>query len=266
MSRLEGKVAIVTGGGSGIGAACCQKFAAEGAKVIVADISRDNAERVASTIGVAALATWFDAGDGDSIRNLVHTAVEHFGALHILHNNAALTSAAFISKDTTAIDIDLDVWDRAMSVNARGYLLGCRYALPHIIKAGGGAIINTSSNAALHGDLDRIAYGSSKGAINSLTLYVATQYGRQGVRCNAICPGLIVTPAVQNAMPEAIRRLSRHIIAPRVGRPEDIANLACFLASDEAAYITGQIISVDGGFRAKNAQFADLMDARASST
>jgi NAD(P)-dependent dehydrogenase (short-subunit alcohol dehydrogenase family) len=256
-------VAIVTGGGSGIGAACCQKFAAEGAKVVVADISREGAERVAADIGDAAVAVWFDAGDDDSIRNLVQTAVGHFGQLHILHNNAALTSAAVISKDTTATDIDLDIWDRAMSVNVRGYLLGCRYAIPHIIAAGGGAVVNTSSNASLHGDLDRIAYGSSKGAVNAMTLYVATQYGRQGVRCNAICPGLVVTPSVQKAIPEAISRLARHVVAPRVGKPEDVANLACFLASDEAAYITGQIISIDGGFRAKNAQFADLMDRQA---
>ena len=165
-----------------------------------------------------------------------------------------------ILHDTTAVDIDLEIWDKTMTVNVRGYLLAARYALPHLIAAGGGAIIQTSSVCALDGDLDRIAYGSSKGAINSMTYYIATQYGRRGVRCNAICPGLMITPSVQNAMPEVIERLQRHVVMPRYGRPEDIANTACFLASEEGSFITGQIISVDGGLRAKNPQFAELMD------
>lgn len=257
--RLRDKIAVITGGGSGIGAAACAKFAAEGAAVIVADINFEAATAVAKDIGDAAEPIEFDALDEASIKTMVEATIDRHGRLDILFNNAALTAPAIINRDTTATEIDIEVWDKTMAANVRGYLLGARFAIPHMIAAGGGSIINTSSNAALHGDVARIAYGSSKGAVNSMTRYIAAQYGRDSIRCNAICPGLIVTPAVEQAVPEAIKQLAKHVLMPRNGVPEDIANLACFLASDEASFLTGQIISVDGGYESANASFGDSM-------
>jgi len=257
--RLEGKVAIVTGGGSGIGEAACQAFAAEGARIMIGDINSEAATRVAQSIGSQARSVELDAGDPASIESLIQATIEAFGRIDILHNNAAITSADFISRDGAIADLDLDIWSKTLDVNLRGYALGCKAALPHMIAGGGGAIINTSSNAALHGDLARSAYAASKGAINTLTLYVAAQHGRQGVRCNAICPGFIMTPAVENSFPGAGEAFSKHVLAPRHGRPEDVAALACFLAGDDASFITGQIISVDGGFRAKSSRVADVL-------
>jgi NAD(P)-dependent dehydrogenase (short-subunit alcohol dehydrogenase family) len=264
-NRLSGKVAIVTGAGTGIGAATCRKLVEEGARVVVADIAIDSAEAIASELGDDASAAWFDAEQPQTIEALVNGTVERHGRLDVLHNNAALTTPEIQGADTTAVDIDVEVWDRVMAVNLRGYLLGCKFAVPHMASVGGGSIINTASDSGLVGDVVRIAYGTSKGAILTLTRYVATQFGRQGVRCNAIAPGLILTPALVTNAPELIEMLSRHVVLSRHGRAEDIANLACFLASDESSFITGQVISCDGGFLIKAPHYADVLGAPSES-
>ncbi|MDB6062932.1 MAG: short-chain dehydrogenase [Verrucomicrobiaceae bacterium] len=259
MNRFTGKVAIVTGGASGIGAAVCRRIVAEGGKVAVADLNGERAAALAKEIGSAALAVQFDAAEEESIRNLVATTVKHFGSLHVLHNNAADISAAIQVGDTNAVDIDMAVWDRVMNVNLRGYLVGCKYAIPHIAAAGGGSIVNTASGAGLQGDLVRIAYGTSKGAIMSLTRYVATQHAHQNIRCNAVAPGLVITPALKDGDPGLIGILKRHTLL-EFAQPEEIASMVAYLASDESRYVTGQVLTIDGGLSIHNPMIADLQD------
>jgi NAD(P)-dependent dehydrogenase (short-subunit alcohol dehydrogenase family) len=260
MRRLEGKVAIITGGGGGIGSAVARRFASEGARVVVADIFEDSARRTAEPLGENALAIQFNAAEATSVETLVESTVAHFGRLDILHNNAAMTDPKKQQLDKTAVDIPLDVWKETLEVNVTGYLLGCRYAIPHMIAGGGGSIINTASNSGSYGDLARIAYGSSKGAIITLTKYVATQHGRQNIRCNTISPGVVLTEALGKTVPGLKELIKRHVLTPEFGVPDDIAALAAFLASDESRYITGENISINGGSVAHQPHYADLID------
>lgn len=251
MARLEGKVAIVTGGASGIGEAACRLFASEGAAVTVADLDAERARRVADEIGEAggkALACTVDIGEPAAIEAMVANTVEAFGSLTVLFSNAADTSVATLSRDGTVFDMDVAVWDHVMAVDLRGAMLCAKYAIPHMQAAHGGSIIHTSSNQSLAGDLTQTAYGIAKAGMNHLCKFIATQYGAFGIRCNALSPGLILTPAVERATPDAIKtEIRSHSPLGRLGRPEDLAQAALFLASDESSYITGQIISVDGG-------------------
>jgi len=259
MQRLTGKVAIVTGGGGGIGSAVARRFASEGARVAVADIFLDAAQRAAEPLGENGLAIQFDAADAKSVEALVEATVKAFGRLDILHNNAALTDARHV-QDTTAVDIPLSIWNDILAVNVTGYLLGCKYAIPHMLKAGGGSIINTASNSGSAGDLARIAYGSSKGAIITMTKYIATQYGRQNIRCNSVAPGVVLTEALDRTAPGLKEIIKRHILTPEFGTPDDIAALVAFLASDESRYINGENISISGGGLSHQPHYADLLE------
>ncbi len=196
MNRLQGKVAIVTGGGGGIGSAVVRRLVAEGAKVAVADVFADAARAVSGPLGDAAIAVQFDAADPASVESLVEQTVSHFGRLDILHNNAAMTDPAKHPLDTDAVTIPIEIWDEIIDINLRGYLLGCKYAIPQMVKCGGGSIINTASNSGTAGDLARITYGASKGGIITLTKYVATQHGRKNIRCNSVAPGVVLTAAL----------------------------------------------------------------------
>lgn len=260
MERLNGRVAIVTGGGGRIGAATARRLASEGAKVLVADISQAAAENVAGGIGDSALPFVFDAGEPASIKDMVETAVRHFGRLDILHNNAALVDVAFLNSDTDVVNVSLEAWDKTMEVNLRGYVVACKHAIPHMRTVGGGVIVNTSSNAALAGDSTRIAYGASKSAINALTRHIATQHGRENIRCNAVSPGLITDPELEMRFPELHKVSQRHTPLPRFGRGEDMAALVAFLASDDGSFITGQVICCDGGMLAHQPTYADIID------
>src|SRR5690606_11513360 len=184
MRGLQGKVAIVTGGGGRIGAATAARLAEEGAKVVVADLIEEAGIRAANAIGGNAIAIQFDGNDPESIENLINATVEHWGGLDILHNNAALTDLKFLDPDKDVVDTPIDVWDKTMIVNARSYFLTSKHAIPHMLNANGGAIINTASGAGLVAETSRVAYGVSKGAVLSLTRYIATHHGRQGIRCN----------------------------------------------------------------------------------
>ena len=248
---LHDKVAIVTGSASGIGRATARLLAAEGASVVVADLDEAGASAVVSEIeadGGKAIATQVDVSVEEDVHEMIATAVSTFGGLDVLHNNAAALGSASPGLDMDIANMDVDVWDRTMAVNLRGVMLGCKHAIPALLERGGGAIVNTSSGSAQRGDLAIPAYGVSKGGVDTLTRYVAAQYGKQGIRCNAIAPGLILTHEVDRFGGEAyVKMLEEHHLTPRVGRPEDIAQAVLYLASDAASFVTGQILNVDGG-------------------
>jgi NAD(P)-dependent dehydrogenase (short-subunit alcohol dehydrogenase family) len=249
--KLEGRVAIVTGAASGIGRAAALALAAEGAAVLVADVNEAGAAAVAEEIarhGGRASSQLADVADERSVAAMVAAAVERFGGLDILHNNAAAVDTALMSRDGEITAMEVEVWERTFAVNLRGPMLGCKHAIPRMLERGGGAIVNTSSAAGWAGDVTRSAYGASKAALEALTRYVATQYGKRGVRCNAIAPGVIATPALAaNVPPAQIALYERTHLTPRLGLPEDIAAAVVFLASDDGAFITGQTLRVDGG-------------------
>lgn len=258
MKRLENKVAIIAGAATGIGAACARRYAAEGARVVIGDLDIDTATALADELGECARAVRYDAGDMDSIEQLVASAVSTFGRLDILHNNAALTSRDVQINDTSVTDIPLETWEQTLKVNATAFLVASKHAVPHMIEAGGGSIINTASNSGRFGDLVRTAYGASKAAVISLTQHIAVQYGKAGVRCNAIAPGVIVTDAMKT-LPELMELIRPHILTPEFGGPEDVAALGAFLAADESRYITGQVFPIDGGASIHHPQLADVM-------
>jgi len=262
MGKLAARVAIVTGGGSGIGRASALALAREGAAVVVADLVEERAKSVAAEIAAAggrARAQAVDVADEASVIAMIAAALADFGGLDILHNNAAATDWGVLGGDGELASLELAIWERTLAVNLRGVLLGCKHAIPALLARGGGAIVNTSSASGLTGDLVRTAYGVSKAGVDGLTRYVATQYGKRGIRCNAIAPGVIETPALrQNVPPEQIALFERHHLTPRLGTPEDIANAVVFLASDDAAFITGQILSVDGGLLAHHPTVAEV--------
>ena len=263
MGTLEGKVVIVTGSGSGIGRATAQRVAHEGASVVVADINLAGAEETVALIvaeGGAAIAQQADVADESSARAMVEAAVREYGRLDGLHNNAA--NVFVVPRDTDIVSMDIEVWDASMATNVRGPMLGCKYAIPEMLKVGGGSIVNTSSNAGQMGDLLRVAYGVSKAGVDSLTRYVATMYGKQGVRCNAISPGVVATPALVNNVSQAeLDMFEAHHLTPYMGLPEDIAAVVVFLLGADSRFITGQVINVDGGMLAHTPLYQQMRSA-----
>jgi NAD(P)-dependent dehydrogenase (short-subunit alcohol dehydrogenase family) len=250
MKRLEGKTAIISGTAGGIGAASARRMAMEGAQVVLADINVAGAETVAAEIRAAggdAIAHNLDLGDEGSIKALIHDALTRYGKLEVLFNNAADTRVTTMQNDAAIEFMDADIWDGIFRINTRGTMLMIKHALPALLASGNASIINTSSGASLRADLFRAAYASSKGAINVLTQYVAAQYGKRGVRCNVVSPGLVVTENTREGQAHNFALYEKHHLTPRLGVPEDIAAMATFLASDEGRFITGQIIPVDGG-------------------
>ena len=249
--RLDGRVALVTGAGSGIGAASATALAREGASVAVTDIDLEAASAVAGRIGgrawrldVSQEAEWID---------VVGQVSAAFGPVTVLHSNAAWTGAESFGADLLVTDLSVDVFDKVMAVNLRGGMLACKHVIPGILTAGGGSIVITSSVKGLTGSTHRTAYSMSKAGLDALVRMVATGYGKAGVRCNAVAPGIVATAAI-DAVPAAQKAaLEDAHLTPTLGRPEDIADAVVFLASDEAAFITGQVICVDGGLAAHTA-------------
>ncbi len=247
---LPGKVAVVAGGASGLGAATAARLAQEGCRVVVGDVAVDASVEIAERIsdaGGTAVPVVFDLADPSSVSDLIGAAVESFGALDLLFNVGADMST--LRADTDVVDIDLDVWDRVMTVSLRGYLASMKHAIPAMLRQGGGAIVNMSSAAAFQGEPARPAYATAKAGIGALTRHVASRWGKEGIRCNAVAPGFTATETIRNApqWPELEVAALRRIRGTRVGRPEDVAALVAFLLSDEGEWINGQVVNIDGG-------------------
>jgi NAD(P)-dependent dehydrogenase (short-subunit alcohol dehydrogenase family) len=259
MKRLEGKVAIITGGGGGIGGATAERFVEEGAQVVVADISLKRAQEVADRVGRNILAIHLDAADEHSVKAVVDETASRFGRIDVLHNNHAWLTDN-MPDDLTVVDTPFETWDRTMAINLRGFFATAKFVVPHMIAQGGGSIINMTSDAGLRADTSHVCYGVSKAGVILLTQAIATHHGRQGVRCNAIAPGLVVTPYVHKVASELIEIVHRHTPSTELGEPKDVAALCAFLAADEGRFVNGQIISCDGGLLAHMPQTADLAD------
>jgi NAD(P)-dependent dehydrogenase (short-subunit alcohol dehydrogenase family) len=250
--RLSGKVALITGAGSGIGRVAAELFAAEGAAVMVADVvagaAGDTVAAISSKGGRAA-AVAVDVADEGQVADMVAACVNAFGALHVLFNNAGI----FPADDGGVLDTPPSTWDRVMQVNLKGVWLGCRAAVPAMIDSGGGSIVNVASFVALMGAATaQVAYTASKGGVLAFTRELAVEYARSGIRANALCPGPIDTPLLAELMADPARKQRRlvHIPMGRLGRPEEIARAALFLASDDSSFMTGSALVVDGGITA----------------
>ncbi len=249
---LTGKVAVVTGAGNpgNIGAACAQALAEAGACVVLADLPGAKAAETAASMsgqGLQAASCEVDISDESSVSKLYDFVLGKFKKLDVLVNNAGLIG---VPDDRDVMSMNVQTWDRIMAVNARGTMLMCKHAIPRMIAAGGGSIINISSDASVSGSFSPTAYACSKGAINTLTCYIATQYGSRGVRCNALILGLVLN-ATTGAMPAPLQELFKaNFLSGRLGRPQDAAEVVRFLASERSGWITGQTIPVDGGFLA----------------
>ncbi|MBT0668251.1 SDR family oxidoreductase [Novosphingobium profundi] len=245
-TRMDGKVVLITGGAGGIGAATARLLARRGAQVAIADIAFAAARALAEELP-GSLAVQLDLEQAESIEAMVARTREHFGRLDVLHNNAALLGPEIAANDTDVERMDTLLWDRTYAVNVRGTMIACRAALPHL-RESRGAIVNTVSNLALQGHLIQAAYSSSKAAIIQMTRAIAASHGVHGVRCNAVAPGMTMTPALREAFPAPLREaVEAETLRDQLGDPEDIAEAVAFLASDAARNITGQVLVSDGG-------------------
>ncbi|GIW03403.1 MAG: 3-oxoacyl-ACP reductase [Thermomicrobiales bacterium] len=248
--RLANKVVLITGAGSGMGRVATRMFTEQGAQVIATDIRKDALEQTIAELDPArrdaVLPLTGDVSQSDDVRRWVEEGVRRFGKLNVLYNNAGI----FPDEDRSVVETPEEVWQRTLDVNLKGVFLCCKHGVPALIAAGGGSIINIASFVALVGcTVPQDAYTASKGGVLSLTRSLAVQYGRQGIRANAICPGPVMTPLIESLFPneeEKMKRLNR-IPLGRFGRAEDIVWAAIFLASDESAWMTGTTFVVDGG-------------------
>jgi NAD(P)-dependent dehydrogenase (short-subunit alcohol dehydrogenase family) len=243
--RLDGKVAVITGAASGIGRASARRFAAEGAHVVVADLADDDGKALADEID--GLFVHADVTGADDVQAMYAAAADRFGGIDVLFNNAGISPP----DDDSILETELDAWRRVQEVNLTSVYLCCRYGIPHLLSRGGGSVVNTASFVAVMGAAtSQISYTASKGGVLAMSRELGVQFARQGVRVNALCPGPVNTPLLQElfaADPERAARRLVHVPMGRFAEPEEIAAAACFLASDDASFITASTFLVDGG-------------------
>jgi NAD(P)-dependent dehydrogenase (short-subunit alcohol dehydrogenase family) len=252
MARLDGKVALITGAGNGMGRVASVLFAQEGARIVVADWSDGGgAETVAAVEAAGGEAAFVkvDVAKSEQVEAMVAVAMDRFGSLDVLYNNAGI----FPADDGGVTETPEPTWDRVMEVNLKGVWLGCKYGVPAMLASGGGSIVNVASFVALMGAATaQIAYTASKGGVLAMTREIAVEYGRQNIRANSLCPGPIATPMLEELMSDPERKARRlvHIPMGRLGQAEELAKAALFLASDESSFMTGAQLVVDGGITA----------------
>ena len=250
MDRLKGKVAIVTGSTSGIGVGIAKAFAAEGAKVVICGRRESKGQAVVDSIvaaGGEATYHFMDITKVESIDELLKDTAEKYGKIDILVNNAANVAL----KDGRVDELTLDMWDAIFQSDVRGTFYATRQVIPYMKENKGGSIINIGSMASCGGDLGSTAYACAKAGVDMLTKSTALQYGKEGIRCNCVRPGLIVTPENEAYVPQVLKDIFlNNIMVGRYGAPQDIANMCLYLASDESEYFTGQVVTVDGGLNA----------------
>ena len=243
--RLDGKVAVITGAASGIGRESARRFAAEGARVCVVDLSDEAGERVADEVG--GLYLHADVTDEDDVAGMYAKAAGRYGGIDVLFNNAGISPP----DDVSVLDTTLEAWQRVQDVNLKSVFLCCKHGIPHLLETGGGSVINTASFVAVMGAAtSQISYTASKGGVLAMTRELGVQFARQGIRVNALCPGPVNTPLLQELFakdPEKAARRLVHLPMGRFAEAAEIAAAACFLASDDASYITASTFLVDGG-------------------
>lgn len=246
--RLEGRVAVITGAASGIGRASAARFAADGAQVVVADIDDPEGQRIATEAG--GMYVHADVTSPGEVEALYATTVEAYGRVDICFNNAGVSPPA----DASILETDLQVWRRVQEVNLTSVYLCCKYSIPHLLAGGGGSIINTASFVAIMGAAtSQISYTASKGGVLAMSRELGVQFARQGIRVNALCPGPVNTPLLQELFAKDPERAARRLVHVPMGRfaePDEIAAAAAFLASDDASFITASTFMVDGGIQA----------------
>jgi NAD(P)-dependent dehydrogenase (short-subunit alcohol dehydrogenase family) len=251
MRGLVGKVAVIAGGATGIGAATATRLSEEGAVVVIGDIDVEAARRTVERIteaGGRGFAVWFDLVDEGSCQALIDSAVAEYGRLDLLHNNAADLRPEVLGADTDISRVDIATWDRVLAANVRGFVQTSKAAIPVMLRNPGGAIVNTSSVAAFEREPRLPAYAASKAAVNALTRHIASRWGAEGIRCNSVAPGFTLTENNLRLTSERDRETALAAIPSiRLGRPEDIAAMVAMLLSDDGAWVNGQVISVDGG-------------------
>jgi len=249
MGRLDGKVVVITGAGGGMGREAALLFSDEGAQVCVADVDGDAARKTAADARDA-FAVQVDVADEDSVRAMYEQTADRYGGVDVLYNNAGISPA----DDDSILDTEPDAWQRVQDVNTKGVYLCCKYGIPHLLKRGGGSVINVASFVALVGAAtSQISYTASKGAVLALSRELGVQFARQGVRVNALCPGPVETPLLLRIFgddPAAYERRRVHLPMGRLAKPREIVNAALFLASDESSYVNGATFLVDGGLTA----------------
>jgi NAD(P)-dependent dehydrogenase (short-subunit alcohol dehydrogenase family) len=249
MQRLVGKIAIVAGGATGIGAATAERLASEGAALMVADIKADLAEATAARIvaaGGTATGIHCDIGDDASVAAMVKATVDRYGGLDLIHINAA--DLSIIAQDVDVLAVSMEIFDRTIAIDLRGHVLCTRHALPELLKRGGGAIVYTTSGAAFIGEPTRVSYAVAKNGLHALMRHVAARWGKEGIRANAVSPGLVLSEtALAHLSQEQQASQLADAYSTRLGKPSDLAGAVAFLMSDDGEWVNGQVLVVDGG-------------------